>query len=80
MVVVLSTGNTRWGIVDISIDLRRTDIALHQDVLSMAEEAHRLQQPSRIKVMEVKCTEGLHVLDTNRRRSLFAWENYDKKL
>jgi len=38
-VVVLSI-RSNLSIEDISIDLYRCDIALHQGVLSMAEEAH----------------------------------------
>jgi len=56
MVDVLSTSlNIRnLGIVDSSMVLCCSHVALHQGVLRMVEEAHRGQRSSRAEVMEVR--------------------------
>jgi len=55
MVVVLRTSKIRnLGSVDSWIDLRRSDIAVHESVVSMVEKAHSQQRSSPLKVMEVK--------------------------
>ena len=54
MVVVLRTSKIRnFGIVDSWIDLGRSDIAVHESVLSMVEKAHSQQRSFPLKVMEV---------------------------
>jgi len=54
MVVVLRTSKIRnFGIVDGWIDLRHSDIAVHESILSMVEKAHSQQRSSPLKVMEV---------------------------